>query len=69
MVMKTAELRQMDLKQLNETLIERRREQFNLRMQRATQQLTKPHLFQQIKIDIARIKTIMREKQHEQKDN
>ncbi len=39
-----------------------RREQFNLRMQRATGQLANPARFGQVKRDIARIKTVMNEK-------
>ncbi|MBD3669183.1 MAG: 50S ribosomal protein L29 [Gammaproteobacteria bacterium] len=38
------------------------REQFNLRMQRATGQLAKPHRIKEIRRDIARIKTVLNEK-------
>ena len=37
------------------------REEFNLRMQRATGQLARPHHFQRIRKDIARIKTVLNE--------
>ena len=43
-----------------------RREQFNLRMQRATGQLANPSRFGQVKKDIARIKTVMNEKKASQ---
>ncbi len=38
------------------------REQFNLRMQRATGQLNQTHRFKQIRREVARINTIMNEK-------
>jgi len=38
------------------------REQFNLRMQRATGQLGKPHRVKEIRRDIARIKTVLNAK-------
>lgn len=39
------------------------REQFNLRMQKATGQLAKPHLANQVRKNIARVKTVMNQKQ------
>ena len=50
-----------DLKQLLEDLLE---EQFKLKMQVATGQLAKPSDFKKVRKDIARIKTIMKEKQN-----
>ena len=50
-----------DLKQLLEDLLE---EQFKLKMQAATGQLAKSSEFKKIRKDIARIRTIMREKQN-----
>ena len=50
-----------DLKQLLEDLLE---EQFKLKMQEATGQLAKPSEFKKVRKDIARIKTIMKEKQN-----
>jgi large subunit ribosomal protein L29 len=38
------------------------REEFNLRMQKATGQLARPHQFQRVRRDIARIKTVLNEK-------
>ena len=49
-----------DLKQLLEDLLE---EQFKLKMQAATGQLAKSSDFKKVRKDIARIKTIMKEKQ------
>ena len=38
------------------------REQFNLRMQKATGQLSQTHLLKQVRRDIARVKTVLNEK-------
>ena len=59
--MKASELRNKSLGELEETLLELRKEQFNLRMQRGTGQLARPHLMAQVKKDIARVKTVMNE--------
>lgn len=48
--------------ELRNELVELRREQFNLRMQRATGQLGTPARFKELRRDIARIETIMVEK-------
>jgi large subunit ribosomal protein L29 len=48
--------------ELNEELLNLRKEQFNLRMQRGAGQLSKPHLFNIARKDIARVKTILSEK-------
>ena len=50
-----------DLKSLLEDLLE---EQFKLKMQSATGQLAKSSEFKKVRKDIARIKTIMKEKQN-----
>ena len=50
-----------DLKHLLEDLLE---EQFKLKMQAATGQLAKSSEFKKVRKDIARIKTIMKEKQN-----
>ena len=45
--------------ELQEQLIELRREQFNLRMQRGMGQLAKPHELTRVRKDIARVKTVL----------
>jgi large subunit ribosomal protein L29 len=60
--MRANDLRQKSLEDLNQELLALLREQFNLRMQRATNQLNKPHLFRQVRRDIARVKTVLQEK-------
>jgi len=47
---------------LNKELIELRKEEFNLRMQRGSGQLSNTARFGQVRKEIARIKTIMNEK-------
>jgi large subunit ribosomal protein L29 len=59
----TAELRSKNNDELSEELVKLRREQFNLRMQTATGQGARPSEFGRVRKNIARIKTIMRERQ------
>ncbi len=56
-------IRNQGLKELQALLMELLREQFNLRMQRGTGQLAKPARLRAVRREIARIKTIMAEKQ------
>ncbi|WP_330925178.1 50S ribosomal protein L29 [Candidatus Sororendozoicomonas aggregata] len=60
--MKAAELREKNVEQLNEELLSLLREQFQYRMQKATDQLNQSHLLKQVKRDIARVKTVLNEK-------
>lgn len=57
--MKANELREKSAQQLNEQLLGLLRDQFNLRMQKATGQLGQSHLLSQVKRDIARVKTML----------
>ena len=57
--MKASELREKSAQELEDLLLELRKEQFNLRMQRGTGQLSRPHQMKLVKKDIARIHTIM----------
>lgn len=57
--MKASELREKSAQELEDLLLELRKEQFNLRMQRGTGQLSRPHQMKQVKKDIARIHTLM----------
>ena len=57
--MKANELREKSAPQLNEQLLGLLRDQFNLRMQKATGQLGQSHLLSQVKRDIARVKTVL----------
>ena len=60
--MKVAELRGKSEQELKAELVELRREQFNLRMQRGTGQLGNPARFKEVRRDIARVNTVLREK-------
>lgn len=60
--MKSVELRDKSPQELTEQLLKLRKEQFNLRMQKASGQLGQTHLLSETRRDIARIKTIMAEK-------
>ena len=51
--------------ELNKELNDLLREQFNLRMQTATGQLSKPHLVGQVRKNIARVKTVLNAKKQE----
>jgi len=60
--MKASELREKSVKELRDELLKRRREQFGLRMQKASGQLGQSHLLHEARREIARIKTVMAEK-------
>ncbi|MBL8524886.1 MAG: 50S ribosomal protein L29 [Betaproteobacteria bacterium] len=60
--MNTKEMRAKSPEDLNKELLELRKAQFSLRMQVATQQLTKTTELGRVKREIAQIKTILTEK-------
>ena len=60
--MKIVEVRNLTHDQLAETLLNLKKEQFNLRFQAATAQIEKTHRVNEIRKDIARIKTVLRAK-------
>lgn len=59
--MNADELREKSIEELNELLQDKLHEQFNLRMQKGTGQLTKPDQVKKVRRDIARIHTILHE--------
>ncbi len=61
--MKTSELRQMSDEQLDLTLKETVKNLFHLRFQSATDRLETPSEIQKAKREVARINTILRERQ------
>ena len=61
--MKANELREKSAEELAAELIENRKEQFGLRMQQSTGQLTRPSEMKRVRRQIARIKTIANEQQ------
>ena len=60
--MKATDLRAKNVDELNAELIELRRAQFSLRMQIATQQLTKVDQLGKVRKDVARVKLVLAEK-------
>ncbi|HEY6242190.1 MAG TPA: 50S ribosomal protein L29 [Burkholderiales bacterium] len=60
--MKASELRAKDPALLSKELEELLRAQFSLRMQRATQQLTNTSQLKKVRRDIARVRTLLKEK-------
>ena len=61
--MKAEDARAMTVDQLNDELVKLKKEQFNLRFQKATGQLENTVRVRQVRRDIAKIKTIAAEKQ------
>ena len=60
--MKAEEIRSMSAEQLTDKLKELKAELFNLRFQHAINQLENPHRIADVKHDIARVMTVLREK-------
>jgi large subunit ribosomal protein L29 len=61
--MKAEEIRDWDDAEIHARLAELKEEQFRLRFRSATMELENPRILRQIKRDIARMKTILRERQ------
>ena len=61
--MKIEDVRGLTPDQLADQLVSLKKEQFNLRFQKAPGQLEKTHRVDEVRKDIARIKTVMRAKQ------
>ncbi len=57
--MELKELRKQSAQDLGEQLLELRREQFNLRMQKGAGQQTQTHHFKRVRRDIAQIKMLL----------
>lgn len=60
--MKAQEFREKEATDLQEELLRLRKEQFALRMQFASGQMGQVHLMKEVRRDIARVKTVMKEK-------
>ncbi|MFP4183178.1 MAG: 50S ribosomal protein L29 [Halorhodospira sp.] len=60
--MKASELREKSTEELEKELLERRKEQFNLRMQKASGQLARFDQLGKVRRNIARIKTVLNER-------
>ena len=62
-MMKANEVRKMNAEELNSKLGDLKKDLFQLRLQHATNQLENPAKIAEVKKDIARVKTILRELQ------
>jgi large subunit ribosomal protein L29 len=61
--MKAKELRDKSVNELNQSVVDLKTELFNLRFQLATGELDNPMRINKVKKDIARVKTILRERE------
>ena len=64
--MKANEIREMTSAELESRLVELKKDLFTLRMQHATNHLDNPAKISAVRRDIARVKTVIRQKQLEQ---
>jgi len=60
--MNASELREKSVEELKNELLELRKEQFNLRMAKATGQASQTHSLKNVRRDIARVKTVLNQK-------
>jgi len=60
--MKSADIRTMTIDQIDDEVLKLKKEQFNLRFQRATGQLENTARVREVRRDVARLKTIARQK-------
>ena len=60
--MKMTEINKMTVEELNAKLVELKKELFNLRFQHAVNQLENPHKITDVKHDIARVMTVLNQK-------
>lgn len=65
--MKSKEIRDMNLEQIKSQLISKEEELFNLKIQLATKQLENPMKIREARRHVARLKTILREKEKDSK--
>jgi large subunit ribosomal protein L29 len=61
--MKASDLRTKSVVELQQQLVELLKEQFKLRMQKNSEEMARTHMFKQVRRNIARIKTILNEKE------
>ena len=61
--MKASNVRELNIEELQAKLADLKKELFNLRLSHATGQLTNPLALANVKKDIARVKTVLREKE------
>ena len=62
-LLKIKELRELSNKEIESKIIEAKKELFNLRMKQSTGTLEKPSKIKELRKDVARMKTIIRERE------
>ncbi len=60
--MKVSEMKEKNVDELNEELLNLKREHFNLRMQKGSGQLAQTNRLNEVRRDVARVKTILTQK-------
>ncbi len=65
--MKVKEIREMTTDEINKKIVDTKQELFNLRFQQATGMLEKPSRIKELRHDVARCKTVLREREMEVK--
>jgi large subunit ribosomal protein L29 len=66
--MKSKEIREMSLQEIKQRLISTEEELFNLRLQLSMKQLENPMKIRESRRQVARLKTILREKERKEKE-
>ena len=61
--MKVKEIRELTTEEINKKLVEAKEELFNLRIQQATGNLEKPSRIKDLRHTVARLKTVLRERE------
>ena len=64
--MKVKEIRELSTKDINERIVSAKEELFNLRFQQATGSLEKPSRIRELRHEVARLKTVLREREIEE---
>ena len=62
--MKVKEIREMTTEEINKKIVDAKQELFNLRFQQATGSLEKPSRIKDLRHDVARCKTVLREREN-----
>ena len=66
--MKVKEVRELSTEEINKRLVEAKEELFNLRMKQATGSLEKPSRIRELRKQVARMKTILKERELDGKE-
>ena len=67
--MKTSEIRNLSVEDINKKIVENKQELFELRMKQATGNLEKPHKINALRKEVARLKTVLTEKMNDGREN